>query len=161
MCCNSVCQLSCVRLKLPLVQLAFTLPFVVDPPDNYSPYTAFGLILIIIGLIAYRWHSAAEDTSAGAATLVATVDSDEEVEHDVPNTQLGSNDVTNTSIHVKHHHHHAHVAHSKLYDESPIHTAQHAPSDQLQPLVQSDSTSSLYAASKAVSPRPATTDTAV
>jgi len=44
-----------MTLRLPLVQIAFSVPMVNNPPDHFQWPTLLGLIMILVGLIAYRW----------------------------------------------------------------------------------------------------------
>ena len=44
-----------MTLRLPLVQLAFSMPAFNDPPDSFGYAAGFGLGVILLGLICYRW----------------------------------------------------------------------------------------------------------
>jgi len=47
-----------MTLRLPLVQFAFSRPWIQSPPDSFSKYSLFGLGLILVGLVVYRWSAA-------------------------------------------------------------------------------------------------------
>jgi len=49
-----------MTLRLPLVQIAFSLSFINDPPDSFQWYSILGLFLILGGLITYRYSTAAQ-----------------------------------------------------------------------------------------------------
>lgn len=46
-----------LTLRLPLVQLAFSMPFINYPPDPFQWPAVVGLVMILVGLIAYRWSA--------------------------------------------------------------------------------------------------------
>lgn len=46
-----------MTLRLPLVQLAFSLSFINSPPDTFKWYAIVGLIFILTGLVVYRFAS--------------------------------------------------------------------------------------------------------
>jgi drug/metabolite transporter (DMT)-like permease len=46
-----------MTLRLPLVQIVFSIRFINDPPDSFKWYSIVGLLFIISGLIAYRYSS--------------------------------------------------------------------------------------------------------
>jgi drug/metabolite transporter (DMT)-like permease len=46
-----------MTLRLPLVQVAFSLKFISNPPDSFHWYSVVGMLLILGGLIIYRYAS--------------------------------------------------------------------------------------------------------
>jgi len=54
-----------MTLRLPLLQIAFSLRFINDPPDELALSSLLGLITIIAGLGIYRWSTKAETPPEG------------------------------------------------------------------------------------------------
>lgn len=46
-----------LTVRLPLVQMASALPFLFNPPDTFRVTSIIGLLVILGGLICYRWQS--------------------------------------------------------------------------------------------------------
>ena len=90
-----------LTLKLPIVQLAFTIQFINNPPDTFSPYSAFGLMAIISGLIAYRW------TNKEVVDVEDALDGISVVEDSVANIHVGSGSNEQPAVHK----------HKQLYDD--------------------------------------------
>lgn len=57
-----------MTLRLPLVQVAFSVRFINDPPDVFHWPSLIGLACIVLGLVAYRWKPA--DASDGEEDVV-------------------------------------------------------------------------------------------
>lgn len=63
-----------MTLRLPLVQVAFTLKFISNPPDQFHWYSIVGLMLILGGLIIYRYSSSRN--SEGNVTMITKLSED-------------------------------------------------------------------------------------
>ena len=48
-----------LTLRLPLVQIAFAISAINNPPDSFKATSIIGLVVIILGLILYRYSSVA------------------------------------------------------------------------------------------------------
>ena len=59
-----------MTLRLPIVNFAFSMSFIEDPPEPFDIYTIIGLIVIIAGLVAYRYGSAASEDGETAVDPV-------------------------------------------------------------------------------------------
>ena len=51
-----------MTLRLPLLQLAFAISFINNPPETIKWEGILGLFLIVSGIIAYRWSSTADQS---------------------------------------------------------------------------------------------------
>jgi drug/metabolite transporter (DMT)-like permease len=88
-----------MTLRLPLIQIAFSLEFVQNPPDAFQWYSIVGLFLILGGLVAYRWVSAttaAAPASATATGSAATSNSDTLSAEDVLGGSASASSSNNT-----------------------------------------------------------------
>lgn len=56
-----------LTLRLPLVQIAFAIRAINDPPDAFKVTSIIGLLVIITGLVLYRWSSVASVAVDAAA----------------------------------------------------------------------------------------------
>jgi len=56
-----------LTLRLPLVQIAFAISAINNPPDSFKATSIIGLVVIILGLILYRYSSVAGGAAAAPA----------------------------------------------------------------------------------------------
>jgi len=62
-----------MTLRLPVVQLAFSLKFINNPPDRFPWTSVLGLIVILSGLVAYRWSSIDQKPKEGEEDVIGFV----------------------------------------------------------------------------------------
>lgn len=68
---GSAAYLSAVMtLRIPLVQLIFSLRLVQNPPDVFTLWSFAGLLLIVAGLMTYRWGDGEEGARDGQEDVV-------------------------------------------------------------------------------------------
>lgn len=65
-----------LTVRLPLVQIAFAISAINDPPDEFRATSIIGLFVILAGLVLYRWSSVATVAVDQPTDVQTPIDSD-------------------------------------------------------------------------------------
>jgi hypothetical protein len=62
-----------MTLRLPMLQVAFALTFINDPPDPFYWTSLIGLAFILFGLVAYRYNAVAQPDGEAEDVMIGAI----------------------------------------------------------------------------------------